>query len=543
MSARSLCSAVFALLAAGCATGALEKGGLVKLKVEQGALDDAYRPRRFALLVGISQTADEGFRTLRYAEKDASDLSVALRDPAVGHFDDVQVVTSRDATTRAGLLDAVAQLARKATRPDDVVVVYVSAHGTLARDERGVLRRYLVTSDAIVERASQTALSMDALEASFKQLPSRRRLLVLATCHSGGGKSLLPREVEAELATLKAGFYAPPLEEASRASVVLSASDWGETAREDEQLENDIYTHFFVEALASGDRNGDGAVTATEAHDWARRRTYTFTKGRQRPSAEILEVGADPIVLSGAVRRFGNPELFSYSQRLDGFELKVDGEVKTELPGGAAVAPGTRRVELTKGGVPLFDGPVVVAEGERIELDALLRRTEPRRSVTLTGGAFGFADEASRAGLLPAVATAGLTFRWERLFDAPLALQLGLAGSFGTHTLLENAPFRYQLVTGSVGIDYLWQRGSLQLFGGPEVAGLWLARSFALESYVGAQNVITVMPGVSVGLAYIFYEHFELSARARALLGLMSVDGESRAIGFFSAFAGAGYRF
>ncbi len=531
------------LLAAGCATGSLEKGGLVKLKLEQGALDEAYRPRRFALLVGIERTADETFRPLRYAVKDANDLATALKDPGVGRFDDVQVVTQEQATSRAGLLEAVAQLARKANRPDDIVVVYASAHGTLARDERGVLRRYLVTSDADIAHAAQTALSMEALEAGFKELPSRRRLLVLATCHSGSGKSLLPRDVEAELKTLKAGFYAPPLEEASRASVVLSASDWGETAREDEQLENDIYTHFLIEGLASGDRNGDGAVTATEAHDWARRRTYAFTKGRQRPSAEILEVGADPIVLSGAVRRYGNPELFSYSQRLDGFELKIDGETKTELPGGAAVAPGKRRVELTKGGAPLFDEQIVVGEGDRIELDALLRRVEPRRSVTLTGGAFGFADAASRAALLPAVATAGLTFRWERLFDAPLALQLGLAGSFGSSALIENAPFRYQLITGSVGVDYLWQRGWLQIFGGPEVAALWLGRSFTLETYVGAQNVVTMMPGVSLGLAFLFLEHFELSARARVMLGVMSVDGQSKALGFFSAFAGAGYRF
>ncbi len=151
-------------------------------------------------------------------------------------------------------------------------------------------------------------------------------MLVLATCHSGTGKSLLPKDVEAELASVKGAFFAAPLEEASRASVVLSASDWGETAREDESLQNDIYTHFLVEALTSGDRNLDGAVTATEAHDWARRKTYAFTQGRQRPSAEILEVGADPIVLSGAIARLGSPELFSYSARLDGFSLKVDGE-------------------------------------------------------------------------------------------------------------------------------------------------------------------------------------------------------------------------
>jgi hypothetical protein len=531
------------LLLLGCASPALEKGGLVKLKVEQNVLDEAYRPRRFALLIGIERTADDGFRRLRYATKDANDFAGALKDPTEGHFDDVSVLTGLEATTRAGVLDAVAKLAKKANRADDVVVVYVSAHGTLARDERGVLKRYLVTSDAQLEHASQTALSMDALEAGFRDLPSHRRLLVLATCHSGSGKSLLPREVEAELATLKAGFYAPPLEESSRASMVLSASDWGETAREDESLENDIYTHFLIEALQSGDRNLDGAVTATEAHDWARRRTYAFTGGRQRPSAEILEVGADPIVLSGAVKRNGNPELFSYSPRLDGFSLKVDGETKTELPGGAAVQPGKRRVELTKGGSePLFDGQVDVVAGERIDLESLMRRTEPKRAVTLTGGAFGFADAASRGTLLPAVPVLGASFRWERLFDAPLSVQAGLSGSFGTSTLIANAPFRYQLVTLNLGLDYLWQRRWLQLFGGPEVAGLWLARSFALESYVGAQNVITVMPGLSLGAAVLIGEHFEVSARARLMLAVMSIDGDSKAMGFFSAYGGVGYR-
>ena len=49
------------------------------------------------------------------------------------------------------------------------------------------------------------------------------------------------------------------------------------------------------------------------------------------------------------------------------------------------------------------------------------------RPASTSGGAFGFADAASRAALLPAVATVGLAFRYERLFDAPLALQLGLA--------------------------------------------------------------------------------------------------------------------
>jgi hypothetical protein len=534
-----------AVLCAACATpGQTEKGGLVKVAVDGKALDDAFRPRRFALVLGIDETDDTGFRPLRFATKDAQDVASALNDPKLGHFDAVRVLTGPEQTTRQAVLAALKGLASLATRPDDVVVVYISAHGTLARDERGVLRRYLVTKDTQLHQAATTGLSMEALKDAMESLPSHRRLLVLATCHSGSGKSLLPKDVEAELATLKAGFYSPPLEATSRAAMVLSASDWGEAAREDESLRNDIYTHFLVEALdGSGDRNLDGAVTATEAHDYARRRTYAFTQGRQHPSAEILEVGADPIVLSGSMSRLGNPELYSYSPRLDGFTLKVDGEEKTELPGGAAVKPGKRSVELTKGGVVLVSDTVALEEGQRLELDSLIDKQEPHRSVTLGGGAFGFADQVSRSQLLPAVPIANIGLGWERPFNTPLLTHVELSGSFGTRTLLPNAPFAYQLWTVSAGVDYLWRYRALQLFIGPQVAGLYLTRSFALQTYEGTQSVITVMPGLSGGAAVLLPANFEVLVRAQAMVAFMMVDGASQTLGFIGGNASLGYRF
>ncbi|MFP2905280.1 caspase domain-containing protein [Pyxidicoccus sp. 3LFB2] len=348
------------------------------LRLDEEALSSAYTPRRMALLVGISEFDDPHWRGLRYTTKDATDLAEALKDPKRGRFDHVRVLTRPEETTRASILAALRQLRKEAHRPDDVVVVYFSAHGTLARDNQGELRRYLVTRDASFRAIPQTALSMDALKAEFDGLSSRRRLLVLATCHSGSGKSLLPKELEVELAGIKAGFYARPLEESSRASLVFAACDWGETAREDEGLRNDIYTHFLIEGLGgTADRNVDGAVTATEAHDYARRRTFAFTEGRQRPSAEILEVGADPVVLSGSIARTGRPELFSYNPRLDGFTLKVDGEPRTDLPGGAAVVPGKRTVELTKGDAVLVRREVDIGVGERLPLERLLSEASP----------------------------------------------------------------------------------------------------------------------------------------------------------------------
>ncbi|WP_163862420.1 caspase family protein [Myxococcus eversor] len=534
-----------------CATPSsqgMEKGGLVPLRLDEEALSSAYTPRRMALLVGISEFDDPHWRGLRYPAKDATDLAAAMLDPARGRFDQVRVLTRPEDTTRAAILAALRELRKQAHRPDDVVVVYFSAHGTLARDATGELRRFLVTRDASYRAIAQTALSMDMLKAEFDALSSRRRLLVLASCHSGNGKSLLPKELEKELAGVKSGFYARPLEESSRASMVFAACDWGETAREDEGLRNDIYTHFLVEGLGGGaDRNTDGAVTATEAHDYARRRTFAFTEGRQRPSAEILEVGADPVVLSGNIARTGRPELFSYNPRLDGFTLKVDGEARTELPGGAAVTPGKRTVELTKGDAVLLRRDVEVSAGERLPLEQLLSEAFPRRSLSLLGGMFTFADERSRKELLPLAPEVAVSLRLE---DRPLpdfGLLFDVSFSTGRRALQlqpdDEIPFRYTTFSAGMALPYLWRWERLTLFAGPRVAALYLGRSFEVDTLASGQSFFTVSPGVVGGMVLRVGERLELMTQAQLMLTYVVVDGEGQAVGFTGGWAGVGYRF
>lgn len=535
-------------LAACAGPSAQEKGGLVPIKLDEAALSTAYAPRRLALLVGISEFQDPQWRNLRYSEKDAQDLATALLDPTRGHFDQVRVLNRPEQTTRASILAALHELQQEATRPDDVVVVYFSAHGTLARDGQGELKRYLVTHDASYGAISQTALSMDLLKAEFDKLPSRRRLLVLATCHSGSGKSLLPKELEKELTGIKAGFYARPIEESSRASMVFAACDWGETAREDEGLRNDIYTYFLIEGLnGSADRNADGAVTATEAHDYARRRTFAFTQGRQRPSAEIMEVGADPVVLSGSIDRLGRPELFSYNPRLDGFTLKVDGEPRTELPGGAAVTAGRRTVELTKGDAVLVHRELEVGAGQRLALEQLLAEAFPHRTISLVGGMFSFVDGKSRNELLPASPEVGVVLRLE---DQPLqnfGLLLDVSGSHGRRSLElvpgSQVPFAYTRFAAGASMPYLWRWDRLMLFGGPRVAALYLGRSFDVEAYAGSQQYFTVSPGVVGGVVWRLTDRLELTSQAQMMLTYVVVDGRGQAVGFTGGQAGMGYRF
>ena len=549
--ARLGCLAGALALGLGCATaGGGEKGRLVPLEVSREKLDREYAPKKVALLVGVQQFDDPEWNTLRYTEKDAEDFGAVLRDPAHGAFDQVEVL--KGGPTRAELHAAMERLSLAARDDRDTVVVYVSSHGTLARDARGELRRYLVTRETLMADVPGTALAIDELKAEFDALRSRRKVLILAACHSGGGKSLLPDGVRSELASTKASFFVRPIEEVSRASVVLAASDWGETAREDETLQNDIYTHYFVEALRIGaDRNGDGAVTVSEAHDYARRMTYEFTGGRQRPSAESAEVGADPIVLVGRVQRRGKPELYSYASRFDGFTLKVDGRPMAELPGGTAIDPGKHHIQLAKGSGPdLLDDAVDMGPGERLDLEALTNRTLGAWEIAPRLAVMGFLDSRNRRDVLGTVLGAGATVTTRDWPSHRVNLRLDVMGAGGGGSLTAPTPigpvtasYGYKAVTAGASMPWRFGAGfddRLQLLVGPRLSMIYLERSFKLD-LVPPQSYLTMVPGAMGGISWQM-GRFSLAAEVQLDFLLLKVDGKNRSSGFGELLFGAGWR-
>ncbi len=538
-----------AILSCASPTASAEKGGLVPIDVPRERLDAAHAPRRIALLVGIDQFEDPEWRALRYPAKDAADLARVLQDPKKGAFDQVETLTA--GATREGVHEALRRLADVDRDERDTVVVYVSSHGTLARDASGALRRYLVARDTRIADVPGTAVSMDEIKGQFDALRSRRKVLILATCHSGGGKSLLPGDVQRELAGTKAGFFVKPIEEVSRASVVLAACDWGETAREDDRLANDIYTHYLVEALDLGaDRNGDGAVTASEAHDYARRMTYDYTGGRQRPTAETTEVGADPIVLVGHVVRRGKPELYSYASALDGMTLKVNGKPLADLPGGVALDPGRYRVQLAKGGGPaLVDLPLSLSPGERIDVEELVARRDGLYEIAPRVAVLGFLDAGSRRDVLGPVVGAGVTFSFREWPARRMALRLDVTGAAGSSSYADggfSTPFHYSALTAGVALPWSFPLSfapGLSLSAGPRLSAVYLERRFEVALARAPQSYFTMTPGVLLGAAYALGDRFTLGLDLQLDWMLVRVDGQNRSSGFGEMLLGAGYRF
>src|SRR5499433_3287343 len=338
--------------------------------------------QRHALLVGIDHFEDDHFTELHFAAADARALAAGLNE-----FDDVRTLVRPEETRRAAILEALADLEKRIRSPRDTVFLYFSTHGSLAQRPGGELERELVVGDTRLDLLRETGLSVDELIHRAEKLPSRRVAVVFATCHAGRGKSRIPDVLAQALAARKS----PPrtLEEVSEAVVVLSAAAFGDVAREDEALGHDVYTYFFIEALSAGDRDGDGAETISEAHDYARERTWRFTRGEQRPVVESSILGLDPIVLRGQRQRAGLPVIFSYERSAEGVGVRVSGEAKGVLPGGFAVPPGEQRLELVDSGTGglLYLGNINLESGERMEVSRLIP-APPRLELRVQGGVF-----------------------------------------------------------------------------------------------------------------------------------------------------------
>ncbi len=344
-------------------------------------VDDALAPRRIALLIGVQDYDDPALQGLRFPEKDAADLGRSLGAPGIGGFDRVFVVSGREATTKEALTRTLGLVSADLQR-DDTFFLYFSGHGTLTLDASGS-RLWLLPSDARLDQPERQGLAVADLEDFLGGLAPRRRVLVLDTCHNGrsGSKS----SVNTPTAQLLSGFRGElPAPRSSRdvaeSEARLYAAQYHQPAMEDPALQNGVYTHYLIGALTSGrgsaDLDGDSLVDVTEAHEFARDHTISYTGGLQIPRAEYRIVGREEIYLAGnpSTRDSAERALISaYDDLLNRALILINGTPRGELPGVYAVEPGRSLIEVqAPDGRVLARRRVHLEGGERLAVEALV---------------------------------------------------------------------------------------------------------------------------------------------------------------------------
>jgi Caspase domain len=204
--------------------------------------------QKFALIVGIGTFQDGSIPKLQFAAKDADDFRKLLLDKSFGNFVPENVVTLMDEkATRAAILDAMNQIALRA-QEDDLVVLFVSSHGSPLQQDRGLGGvGYIVTYDTVMSKIWLDALDYQNFAAQTSFIKARRKVVFLDTCFSGqaakrGQKALSIEGLGVDDKTARlflSGF----------GTFVIMSSRADERSWESDTIHNGYFTHYLIEAL------------------------------------------------------------------------------------------------------------------------------------------------------------------------------------------------------------------------------------------------------------------------------------------------------
>lgn len=290
----------------------------------------ARQPQLYVLAVGVSQYKDTRYN-LTYAAKDATDL-VSLLEQRAGQREQAMVIDGQhparmqdkaksfyqvhalkllDAdATRENILKARDFL--RQAKPDDEVIVFFAGHGLL--DQK--LDYYFGTTDINFSNPAERGLSYEELESLLDAVPSRRKLLLVDTCHAG--------EVDKDEAQTSAASETKPQDKAAvklrafprsdvigaarrtgltnsyallqelfadlrrgSGAAVISAASGLEFAYEDGSWNNGVFTYSVLNGLKAGlaDDNHNGEVSVSELRDYVTASVRKLTGGKQTPTA------------------------------------------------------------------------------------------------------------------------------------------------------------------------------------------------------------------------------------------------------------------
>lgn len=204
---------------------------------------------KWALVIGISKFANPKYN-LDFAAKDARDFYDFLVKEANFKEDHVLLLLDEKAT-RENIMSAFGDNFLPAvSQEDDLVVVYMSTHGTPSKRDKGG-RNYIVAHDTDTARLYATGVDMNELYRRIREgVKTDRALIVMDTCFSGAG---VPG---AKALNVADNFDAQEVAQGCGRLVITSSSP-NERSWESKVSNNSVFTKYLLEALRSNNRKVD----------------------------------------------------------------------------------------------------------------------------------------------------------------------------------------------------------------------------------------------------------------------------------------------
>ncbi|MFL5305844.1 MAG: caspase domain-containing protein [Polyangia bacterium] len=235
----------------------------------------------FALIIG-SNAPGPGQQELRYAERDAAEMTAVLRE--VGRYPAANVVTAIR-PDRAGLLAVIAALRDR-----------LQQH--TARGEQAQLLFYYsghARADALTLGREEVPLA--ELREQILALSSTLTIVVIDACQSGAFS-----RIKGAAPTTDFSFNSVARLNTAGLAVMASSSAT-ELSQESDQLSSSYFTHHLISALrGAADSNQDGTVSLDEAYRYTYNRTLAGTAatavGAQHATLETVLKGKGDVVLT-----------------------------------------------------------------------------------------------------------------------------------------------------------------------------------------------------------------------------------------------------
>lgn len=272
------------------------------------AQEQRYQPRLFLFTIAVNKYQNPNYN-LRYALNDGRKLTDYLSRHYQGKIITDSFYNNR--ATKEALRIIRSRL--KETKVDDKVIIMLSGHGTL---DKSRFEFYFGTHDIDFNNPSRRGISYHEIEGLLKNIPARKKLILIDACHSGlydaKAKTTATEadtiQINGQNAVIrnagKIGKTATEIEkksfelmqeifwnvEKSDGTFVMAASSGDSYAIELAGLNNGVFTYAMLDAL---NLDKSGRLSIKQLGDIVIRNVKAMTKGRQNPELRKEYIDSD----------------------------------------------------------------------------------------------------------------------------------------------------------------------------------------------------------------------------------------------------------
>ena len=192
----------------------------------------------YVLIIGIEDYVNkESFKKVRYASKDANDISDAFILSGVPK-PNIRILINGEATKT--IINKEIEILSKKSNGNDRLIFFYAGHGLFSSETN-----WIAPFDAYITDVSSTCISVKHILGQLKESDSNKSIVFLDCCHSGFEPGEKERETSSNFVIDDLLYYYKDEEYCYG----FSSAKKDEISVSNDNLKNGVWTHFLVRAL------------------------------------------------------------------------------------------------------------------------------------------------------------------------------------------------------------------------------------------------------------------------------------------------------